>query len=86
VAVVTDAGVPTNLGASTDEDRIIVTRRSDVIHMEDGAAPIGLRLEEVLADQLSVRLVAYGFSAFTAGRYPVATCVLQGTGFKQVLS
>jgi hypothetical protein len=57
-----------------------------VIHMEDGSAPIGLRLEEVLADQLSVRLVAYGFSAFTAGRYPVATCALQGTGFKQVLS
>jgi HK97 family phage major capsid protein len=86
IPVVVDAGVPTNLGASTDEDRIIVTRRSDVLHMEDGSAPIGLRLEEVLADQLSVRLVAYGFSAFTAGRYPVATCALQGTGFKQVLS
>ena len=86
IPVITDAGVPTNLGASTDEDRIIVTRRADVLHMEDGSAPIGLRLEEVLADQLSVRLVAYGFSAFTAGRYPVATCVLQGTGFKQVLS
>ena len=86
IPVVTDAGVPTNLGASTDEDRIIVTRRADVLHMEDGSAPIGLRLEEVLADQLSVRLVAYGFSAFTAGRFPVATCNLQGTGFKQVLS
>jgi HK97 family phage major capsid protein len=86
IPVITDAGVPTNLGASTDEDRIIVTRRADVLHMEDGAAPIGLRLEEVLADQLSVRLVAYGFSAFTAGRFPVATCVLSGTGFKQVLS
>ena len=86
IPVVVDAGVPTNLGASTDEDRIIVTRRADVLHMEDGSAPIGLRLEEVLADQLSVRLVAYGFSAFTAGRFPVATCNLQGTGFKQVLS
>jgi len=86
IPVVTDAGIPTNLGASTDEDRIIVTRRADVLHMEDGAAPIGLRLEEVLADQLSVRLVAYGFSAFTAGRFPVSTCNLQGTGFKQVLS
>jgi hypothetical protein len=31
-------------------------------------------------------MVAYGYSAFTAGRYPVATCNLQGTGFKQVLS
>lgn len=86
IPVVIDAGVPTNLGASTDEDRIIVTRRQDVLHMEDAGAPVGLELEEVLADQLSVRMVAYGFSAFTAGRYPVATCVLQGTGFKQVLS
>ena len=52
---------------------------------EDGIAQRA-ELEEVLADQLSVRMVAYGFSAFTAGRYPVATCVLQGTGFKNILS
>ena len=86
IPVVTDAGVPTNLGVSTDEDRIIVTRREDVLHMEDASAPVGLTFEEVLGDQLSVRMVTYGFSAFTAGRYPVATCNLQGTGFKQVLS
>jgi HK97 family phage major capsid protein len=86
IPVVIDAGVPTNLGASTDEDRIIITRRQDVLHMEDAGAPVGLELEEVLADQLSVRMVAYGFSAFTAGRYPTATCVLMSTGFKQVLS
>jgi len=86
IPVVTDAGIPTNLGASTDEDRIIVTRREDVLHMEDASAPVGLTFEEVLGDQLSVRMVTYGFSAFTAGRYPVATCNLQGTGFKQVLS
>jgi len=86
IPVITDAGIPTNLGASTNEDRIIVTRRADVLHMEDASAPVGLTFEEVLGDQLSVRMVTYGFSAFTAGRYPVATCNLQGTGFKQVLS
>ena len=86
IPVITDAGIPTNLGVSTDEDRIIVTRREDVLHMEDASAPVGLTFEEVLGDQLSVRMVTYGFSAFTAGRYPVATCNLQGTGFKQVLS
>jgi HK97 family phage major capsid protein len=86
VSVVTDAGVPINLGVSTDEDRIIVTRRADNLFMEDAGAPFGLQLEEVLADQLSVRMVAFGYSAFTAGRYPVASCVLQGTGFKQVLT
>lgn len=86
VSVVTDAGVPTNLGASSDEDRIIVTRRSDVLLMEDAGAPVGLTFEEVKGDQLSVTMVAYGYSAFTAGRYPTATCVVTSTGLKQVLS
>ena len=86
VKVITDAGIPTNLGASTDEDRIIVTRSQDVLFMEDGSAPIGLTLNEVAAASLNVTMVTYGYSAFTAGRYPVSTCNLQGTGFKQVLS
>ena len=86
IRVITDASVPVNLGASTDEDRIIVTRAQDVYHMEAANAPVGLELEEVLADQLSVRLVAFGYSAFTAGRTPVSTCVVTGTGFKNVLS
>ena len=86
IPVVTDAGIPTNLGASTDEDRIIVTRREDVLFMEDASAPVGLTFEEVKGDQLSVTMVVFGYSAFTAGRYPVATCNLQGTGFTNVLS
>lgn len=86
VPVVSDANVPVGLGASTDEDRIIVTRRADNILMEEGGAPLGLRFEEVLGSSLSVQMVLFGYSAFTAGRYPTASCVLQGTGFKQVLS
>jgi HK97 family phage major capsid protein len=86
VKVITDAGIPTNLGASTDEDRIVVTRASDVLFMEDSGAPVGLTLNEVAAASLNVTMVTYGYSAFTAGRYPVATCNIQGTGLKQVLS
>jgi HK97 family phage major capsid protein len=86
IPVITDAGVPTTLGAATNEDRIIVTRRSDILFWEDAGAPVGLTFEEVLGDQLTVKLVAYGMSAFTAGRYPVATAVLSGTGFTQVLT
>ena len=86
IPVVTDAGIPTNFGASTDEDRIIVTRRQDVLFMEDASAPVGLTFEEVKGDQLSVQMVVFGYSAFTAGRYPVATCVVTGTGVKNVLS
>ena len=86
IPVVSDAGIPTNLGASTNEDRIIVTRRSDCLFMEDAGAPVGLQFEEVLGASLQVNMVVFGYSAFTAGRYPVATCNLQGTGFTQVLS
>jgi len=86
VPVVTDAGVPIGLGVSTDEDRIIVTRRADNLFMEDAAAPVGFNFEEVLGDSLGIRMVVFGYSAFTAGRFPVGTCVISGTGFKQVLS
>jgi HK97 family phage major capsid protein len=86
VPVLSDANVPVNLGASTDEDRIIITRRADNILMEQEGSPLGFRFEEVLGSNLSVQMVVYGYSAFTAGRYPVASCVLQGTGFKQVLT
>jgi hypothetical protein len=86
VPVVSDAGVPIVLGASTDEDRIILTRRADNILMEQAGSPLGFRFEEVLGSSLSVQMVVYGYSAFTSGRYPVASVVLQGTGFKQVLS
>ena len=86
IPVVTDAGVPTNLGASTNEDRIIVTRREDVLFMEDASAPVGLTFEEVKGDQLSVQMVVFGYSAFTAGRYPTASAICVGTGFTQVLS
>lgn len=86
VPVVTDAGVPINLGTSTNEDRVILTRRQDCLLFEDAGAPVGFTFEEVLGDQLSVRMVVYGYSAFTAGRAPVGTCVLQGTGFTNILS
>jgi HK97 family phage major capsid protein len=86
VPVVTDAGVPITLGSSTNEDRVILTRRADCLLFEDAGAPVGFTFEEVLGDQLSVRMVVYGYSAFTAGRAPVGTCVLQGTGFTNVLS
>jgi len=86
IPVVTDAGIPITLGASTDEDRIVVTRRADVLFMEDGSAPVGLTLNEVAAASLNVTMVVYGYSAFTAGRYPVGTCILSGTGFKNILT
>lgn len=79
--VYTDAAIPTNLGAGTNEDRIIVTRSQDLILWEEGnGAPRQLRFEETTGGSLTVKLVVYGFSAFTAGRYPEAVAVISGTG------
>jgi HK97 family phage major capsid protein len=84
VPVMVDANIPTTLSydvtAGSTTDLIVVTRRSDLILMEDEAFPMAVQFDEVLSNQLSSRLVIYGFSAFTAGRYPTATRVLAGSG------
>lgn len=76
----TDANIPTNLGAGTNEDRIIAVVKREVIFWEDPDAPIQLRFDETKADQLSILFVAYGYSAFTAERRPKAVSVISGTG------
>lgn len=77
----TDANIPTNLGAGTNEDRIIVARMMDLLLWETGdGTPMELRFEQTLGNQLTVKLVVYAYCAFTAGRYPAATSVVSGTG------
>lgn len=78
--VITDASIPTNLGGSTNEDRIIVLRASDTMFMEEAGAPSRLKFEETTGGSLTTKLVVYGYSAFTAGRYPASISVVAGTG------
>jgi HK97 family phage major capsid protein len=81
VPVVLDGNVPNNLGAGTNETRIVVADFRDLILMEDAsAAPAQLRFEDVLSATLQIRLLAYGYSAFAAGRQPKAISVISGTG------
>jgi HK97 family phage major capsid protein len=79
--VYTDANIPTTLGTGTNEDRIIV-QASQVVHLweADGGHPITLRFEETAGTSLQTQLVAYGYAAFTAGRYPSAVGVVSGAG------
>ncbi|HET7486843.1 MAG TPA: phage major capsid protein [Acidimicrobiales bacterium] len=82
--VIVDDNIPANLGAGTNEDRIIIHRREDSIIWEEGdGMPRELRFEEPKGTQLTVQLVVYGYSAFTAERYPVAKSVISGTGLVQ---
>ena len=81
VPVVLDGNVPNNLGAGTNETRIIAADFRDVILMEDPTgAPQQLRFDDVLSATLQVRLLVYGYSAFAAGRQPKAISVVSGTG------
>jgi HK97 family phage major capsid protein len=79
--VYVDPNIPTNLGAGTNEDRVFVIRRTDPILWEDGdGMPRELRFEDVLGGNLTVKLVVYGYSAFTAERYAVGVSIISGTG------
>ncbi len=83
--VYTDANIPTTLSSSTitgaTEDAIIIARRADLMLWEEGVAPRSFRFEEVLGNQLSVRAVVAGYSAFTAYRQPKGVSVISGSGF-----
>jgi HK97 family phage major capsid protein len=78
--VITDASIPTNLGAGTNEDIIVIARTFDIHLWEDnGGAPFTFTFEQTQGPQ-TVRLAVGGFSAFTAGRYPTAISTVGGTG------
>lgn len=80
IPVVLDANIPTNLGAGTNEDVILGVDAEEVFLWERTNDPLFIRTDETLANQLSVRFVLYGYSAFTAGRYPAASATISGTG------
>lgn len=78
IPVYTDANIPTAVGTGP-EDQVIVARLEDLILWEDGdGTPQQLRFEETTGGSLTVKLVAYGYAAFTAGRYPLATAIVGG--------
>lgn len=76
--VIVDANVPTNLGAATDQDRVIVTRLSD--HALWEGPLMTFSFEQAVNPPATIRLAVAGYSAFTAGRYPASTSVVEGTG------
>ena len=80
VPVVLDANVGLTYGGGT-ETEIYVVAAADMMLWEDPSlAPAQLRFDEPGSANLTVRLLAYGYSAFTAGRQPKAVSVVSGTG------
>jgi HK97 family phage major capsid protein len=79
--VVTDANVTTTNGVGANEDVIIIANTQELHLWEEGnGAPMYLRFDQPKAAELDVLAVVYGYSAFTAGRYPNAAALIGGTG------
>lgn len=76
--VYVDPNVPTNLGAGTNEDRVILARFDDLFLFEGQVR--SRVLFETDADTLSVRLQVWEYLAFIGNRYPKAIAVVSGTG------
>lgn len=79
--VITDANVTTANGAGTNEDVIIIGNTQESHLWEEGnGAPMFLRFEQPKAAELDVTMIVYGYSAYTANRYPNAFALVGGTG------
>lgn len=76
VPVVLDANIATT--TSTDQDTIYGVTASELHLWEDAGAPLFIRVDQ--PSTLGVTLAAFGFTAFTAGRYPAAHGKISGTG------
>jgi HK97 family phage major capsid protein len=79
--VYVDPLMPSNLGAGTNEDRVIVLKADDSYLWESNLKADAFR--ETKADQLSVLLRVYEYVAFTAARFPKSTSIVAGTGLVQ---
>lgn len=76
--VYTDPNLPTNLGAGTNQDPVIVARFADLWLYEGTQRSEAFR--ETKADQLSVLLRFYNYVAFQGGRFPKSIALLTGVG------
>jgi HK97 family phage major capsid protein len=79
--VITDANVITTNGAGANEDVIIIGNLQEAHLWEDGAGePMMLRFDQPKSQELDITMIVYGYSAFTANRYPNAFALIGGTG------
>ena len=78
--IVADANVTTTAGAGTDEDQIYCVNANELHLWEQAGSPFALNFDATGAGSLTIKSVVYGYSAFTAGRYPGAVSIISGTG------
>jgi HK97 family phage major capsid protein len=80
IPVVLDANMPVNLGTGTNETAVIVGNFDESYIFEDNSGtPLYVRFEQPDGN-IAIRTVVFGFSAYTAGKYPAAFSAITGTG------
>jgi HK97 family phage major capsid protein len=78
--IVADANVRTNAGAGANEDRIYCVTAPEFHLWEQAGSPFALNFDATGAGSLTIKSVVYGYAAATAGRYPGAFSIVEGTG------
>ncbi|HET6877730.1 MAG TPA: phage major capsid protein [Jatrophihabitans sp.] len=76
--VYVDPNIPTNIGASTNQDPVLVGRFSDLYLWENG--PTMRSFDAPYADSAGVLFRALGYSAFIPSRYTSSVAIINGTG------
>lgn len=76
--VIVDANLPTTV--SSTQDVILGITADELFLWEQPGSPLLIRAEQTNAAELAVKYVVYGYSAFTAGRYPGAHGTISGSG------
>jgi HK97 family phage major capsid protein len=76
--VYVDATIPTNGGAGTNQDTIIIARLSDLMQWESNVRAEAF--QQTYANQMSVFIRMYNYMSFQAGRYPASISTVTGTG------
>jgi hypothetical protein len=77
--VVTDGNIPATLGGGT-EDEVFAVAADEMLLYEDPSMPMALRFEQPAGSTGQIRVVVFGYFAFTAGRRPASAAILSGSG------
>jgi hypothetical protein len=79
--VITDANCTTDTNGTGGTEDIITVGNLQELHLwESAGSPFMLRFEDVKSAELEVKMVVYGYAAYTANRYPAAFTRVNGTG------